>query len=181
MAQYQNVGYAPMQPMPQNVVYAPMQPMPQKKSYTGILLGLGLVAAMIAVWYFYIRKVSSPLVGKFNADNYLSIKLNDVQVYEEQGIDWGTAHSVNLPEVKSGDRVDFNVRNVGGPGGFIGSFTWNGKTYDVNNTLFPGNVAVTGPGPWGQPILDLYPSTAQWIWSQDNCETCVVKFAWVAA
>lgn len=122
---------------------------------------------------------SGPLVGKFNADNYLSVSVNGVEVHAEQGIEWWDSHNLNLPSVKAGDRVDFNVRNAGGPGGFIGSWTWNGKTYTVGASLFSGKQVIAGQGPWGG-ILDGYPAGAQWLWSPDNCETCTHTFTWTA-
>lgn len=123
-------------------------------------------------------KVSS-LVGKFNADNYLTINVNGVQVYGNN-TEWTETHNVNLPNIKSGDKVSFAVRNVGGPGGFIGSFTWNGKTYTVNSDLFPGNQTIEGVGPWGQVSLSQYPTSARWLWKKDNCELCTHVFDWVA-
>lgn len=122
---------------------------------------------------------TGPFVGQFNADNYLSVLVNGVQVHAEQGIDWNIAHTVNIPLVTAGDRIDFNVRNAGGPGGFIGSWSWNGTTYNVGPTLFPNDTAIQGAGPWGQSILNQYPG-AQWMWSPDNCEVCTHTFSWTA-
>lgn len=122
---------------------------------------------------------SGPLVGRFNADNYLSIKVNGAVVYAESPTEWPDTQTVTLPNVRAGDRVDFNVRNAGGPGGFIGSWSWNGKAYNVNPTVFPGKQVIAGAGPWGPGILNSFPG-AQWLWSPDNCETCVHTFSWVA-
>jgi len=123
---------------------------------------------------------SGPLVGKFNADNYLSVKVNGVTVYGETTIEWGETQNVALKNVRAGDRVDFNVRNAGGPGGFIGSWTWNGKTYNVEPTVFPGKTVIPHGGPWGYDILSRYSSDAKWLWSPDNCEVCVHTFTWMA-
>ncbi len=124
-------------------------------------------------------KVSS-LVGKFSADDYLNINVNGVQVYGNNNIGWSDYHHVNLANIKSGDKVSFIVRNGGGPGGFIGTFVWNGKTYNVNADLFPGNQTIEGAGAWGQNMLDQYPTSARWLWKKDNCDICTHVFDWVA-
>ena len=85
--------------------------------------------------------------------------------------------SVYIPSVKAGDTVDFIVQNTGGPGGFIGTWSWNNKTYNTSTTTFPGKVV---PGfTWGG-MGDVFPA-AQWVWSPDNCEVCVNTFTWKAA
>lgn len=134
-------------------------------------------------------KASGPLVGTFQADNYLTVKLNGTVVYNgcrnktgqcDQRIDWGEAQTVNLPTVVAGDRVDFLVENVGGPGMFIGSWTWNGKTYNTTESQFPGfKNEVWGRGTWGIPDTR-YPG-AQWLWTPDQCQFCTNTFTWVAA
>lgn len=126
----------------------------------------------------------SNLVGKFNADNNLSITVNGQQVYSDNlKIGWGDPQNVNIPNVKSGDVVRFIVSNAGGPGGLIGSFTWNGKRYDTVPATFatPSDyVAVSNPTAiWGGGIT--YPGTnAQWIWDKNNCGVCNVTFTWTA-
>ena len=73
--------------------------------------------------------------------------------------------SVNVPSVRSGDIVNFIVQNTGGPDGFIGTWTWNGKTYNTSATAFTGKVV---PGTWGG-LGNAFPA-AQWFWTPDNCD-----------
>jgi len=122
--------------------------------------------------------VSGPLVGSFNADNYLRVNLNGSQVYTSQ-IEWPEKQTITLPSVKTGDRVDFLVENVGGPGGLIGQWSWNGKTYYVNAATFPNMVVGADQNIWGDAIRNSFPSSV-WMWSKDNCENCVNTFSWIA-
>jgi len=119
--------------------------------------------------------VVSSLSGSFYADDILRINLNGSQVYADNG-PWDMKRSVNLPSVRSGDTVDFIVQNTGGPGGFIGTWTWNGKTYNTSAATFPGKVV---PGfTWGG-LGNAFPA-AQWVWTPDNCDVCVNTFTWKA-
>ncbi len=118
-----------------------------------------------------------PLVGKFNADDRLTIQINGKDVAIPQVPDWTAQHIIEIPNVKTGDVVDFIVENKGGPGGFIGLWSWNGKSYAVNNTTFPGMAHDNAS--WQLNYIPYY-ENARWTWSSDRCEVCKVKFTWVA-
>jgi len=125
--------------------------------------------------------VVSSLVGKFYADDELTVLHDGKTVYSDNG-PWNSLRNLNLSGVKAGDKVVFVVKNTGGPGGLIGSWTWNGKSYDVNTTTFPEFVV----SPWNSSsnlTLDrknLFPG-AVWIWSADSCNHCTNQFTWTAA
>ncbi len=157
-----------------NTILVPDMPSDQKPAQLPVVVNSPPIIKQVPV---------SPLVGKFNADDHMSIQVNGVEVYSEQGIGWTTQHNVNIPNVKSGDKVSFIVRNSGGPGGLIGSFEWNGKTYNVNSKLFPGNSTIAEGDAnviWGSWVANQYPADADWLWSNDNCDKCTHTFTWVA-
>lgn len=150
--------------------------------------------------------VVSNLTGTFNADNYLTVYQNNNLVVPIISTDWMSKVSVNVPNVKQGDRIDFVVQNVGGPGGLIGKFTWNGKTYVVNQQLFnsvkvvklsnnnraqptatqlsqaQASKAIVGDSSiWSEYAKTSdYASNTQWVWESGNCESCYAIFSWVA-
>lgn len=126
--------------------------------------------------------VSSPLVGSFNADDNFAILINGFDVYNKTTIKYDQQQMINIPNVKLGDQVTFAITNLSGLGGFIGSFTWNGKRYDINSALFPEMTDVYDiydpESIWGTTN---YPNTnAKWIWSTSNCKFCTIYFTWVA-
>jgi biotin carboxyl carrier protein len=126
--------------------------------------------------------ISSPLVGSFNADDNFAVLINGFDVYNTTGIKSSQQQMINIPNVKLGDQVTFAITNLSGLGGFIGSFTWNGKRYDINSALFPGMTDVYDiydpESIWGPTN---YPNTnAKWIWSTSNCKFCTIYFTWVA-
>jgi hypothetical protein len=161
-----------------NTILVPDMPSDQKPAQLPVVVNSPPVEQPI------IKQVPvSPLVGKFNADDHMSIQVNGVEVYSEQGIGWTTQHNVNIPNVKTGAKVSFIVRNTGGPGGLIGSFQWNGKTYNVNSKLFPGNATIAEGDAnviWGSWVANQYPADADWLWSNDNCDKCTHTFTWIA-
>lgn len=178
---------------PVNIQYMPLQP---SKPNTGLIIGLSIIAIVALCLVFDVAgswtwvklqiapSFIGPLVGEFNADNFMTIEVNDKQVYSDKTIGWDKRHKVNIP-VQEGDKVTFAVENVGGPGGFIGSFTWNGNRYDVSPGLFtePKNIMTIGnpSSIWGTAANIQYPNTAaKWIWDANNCGVCTIKFVWMA-
>lgn len=118
----------------------------------------------------------SDLNGSFYADDYLSIKLNKAEVYSDNG-PWDKQRTITIPSVKTGDFIDFIVKNGGGAGGFIGTWKWNGKTYNTSASMFPGKVV---PAFNWSGMGSIFPN-AQWVWSADDCNICTNTFSWRVA
>jgi hypothetical protein len=159
-----------------------------------IAILLCVLAAVAAVWHFAPKR----LVGQFQADDGLVIKVNGLQVYENKNIGWGQVHNVDIP-VGRGDRVTFEVKNAGGPGGLIGKWSWKLKDYVVNVGTFKNNK--DDGTPYDMPIYDAvakfsdpwkvpagtYPEGATWIWRDADANTicgyhneCTNTFTWIA-
>lgn len=166
-------------------------PLPRNNNNTAVAFVVVLVVLLLLFFVMYGGNLSSAtltntsaqqlntalltLNGTFQADNYLTVLVNDQVKYAKPSVGWTDKHNVSIPNVNPGDKVTFSVENSGGAGGFTGSFSWNGKHFTVSDSLFPGKVVVD-PSPWAA-----HQSPSPWLWSSDNCDTCTVPFNWTAA
>lgn len=139
---------------------------------------------------------SGVFIGKFNADDHLQVYLNDNLIYNGvdisgQRMGWNQQHIVNIPLVKKGDIIKFAVENKWGNAGFIGTFTWNGKRYDINKSLFPAQKIYSINEPVWNSQTTLYAGLdTSWIWDANfndlpnnpnaPCQNCVINFVWTA-
>jgi hypothetical protein len=83
---------------------------------------------------------SGPLNMVIQVDDEFKVFFKGSHMYSGSG--WNRAHNVSIQNVSYGDKIHFRCRNSGGPGGFIGKFTFNGTDYysSKSNVRFIGRV-----------------------------------------
>lgn len=142
-------------------------------SKRALLLTILILVIIGVIVYFYIlqQNVTSALLGNFSVDDSLIVKVNGVEVYRSPSKTASNV-SVNIPNVKTGDKLDFVVHNIGGPSGFHGNWVWNNKVYNVNRETFPmihsSWLKDKGIVTWGGFDKD------------SECRECDVVLTWVA-
>lgn len=153
-------------------------------------LGVG-----IAVAAFALPAQAQLLSGNLTVDNqfiaYLSTSATDAGTQIGSGGDWSATYSI-AQALTPGQSywLHIQAQNVGGPAGFVGSFSLSGSGFEFANgaqTLVTNTsewlVSMTGFGvapetptgyglngviPWGtRPGID---ASAEWIWDDDNCQ-----------
>lgn len=148
---------------------------------------MGRVAVFFTVVFFllaiavlaYLMFRSYKFKGYFYADDLLTVMHNDETVYSSQKT-YDHKHYVTIDNVKPNDEITFIVKNTGGPGGFIGYFTWKNQLHVVNKELFNTMITITDRTPWATLDMANFPPAAEWIWSADRCTDCTNTFKWIA-
>lgn len=143
-------------------------------AFFGVVLFL-----MIIIVLFYLFTRSYTLEGVFYADDELNILHNDELVYTSKN-EWNQKHQVKIDKVAPDDKITFQVKNLGGPGGLIGYFRWKDQLFIINKEMFQNTHVPEDLTPWRTIDLTGFPASAQWIWSNDKCLTCNNKFDWIA-
>lgn len=159
-----------------------------------ILVLLLLLVVVAGAWHFLPKQ----LVGEFQGDDNLVILVNGKIVHNDPSKGWGDIQKVAFP-VGPGDRVDFVVKNSGGPGGLIGKWSWKLNDYVVNTMTLKNVDANDNPlsmpiydagikfgNPWNT-AADAWPAGAIWVWRDQDANTicgwnseCTNTFTWIA-
>lgn len=144
-----------------------------------------LIIAVVAYGYSqgWFNSYAGNAVVDVYADNFVDITLNGI-VIKSYKDDWTNRKTLTIPGVKAGDTIGFVVTNVGGPGGLIGSITWNNKTVYTSPTLLTSTngTLIVPPADWLSVWAGPVPPTtfpnSQWVWTSDLLQNGVVTLNW---
>jgi hypothetical protein len=90
--------------------------------------------------YFDGTPYTGPLNMLIQVDDEFKVFFRGSHVYSGSG--WNKGHNITIQNVNYGDKIHFRCNNNGGPGGFIGKFSFNGTDYysSKENIRFIGRV-----------------------------------------
>lgn len=155
----------------------------------GFIIVLIIMVAVAIYGYqhgWFASSVVSDAIVDIYADNFVDVQLNGVSIKNYGTDDWTNRKTLTIPSVKTGDSINFVITNVGGPGGLIGSITWNGKTVYTSPTLFTSTDGELGVPPadwlniWSGSGAQTTFASSQWIWTKDLIANGVRTISWKA-